>query len=59
MIKERNIILDELKNNLRKVQEKMKKFANRKRNEVQYDVGDRVFLKIQTIWFSVSNCQTQ
>lgn len=59
MIKERNVILDELKNNLRKVQDKMKKFANRKRNEVQYDVGDRVFLKIQTIWFSVFNCQAQ
>lgn len=47
IIKDRNIILDKLKDNLRKAQNKMKKFADHKRREVCHEVSDQVFLKMQ------------
>lgn len=47
MLKEKNVMLDELKDNLYKAQDKMKKFADRRRKEVHYKVSDRVFLKMQ------------
>lgn len=46
MIVERNLILDQLKNNLSKAQSKMKKSANQCRRDVEYNVGDYVFLRL-------------
>lgn len=46
MIVERNLILDQLKNNLSKAQSKMKKSANQRRRDVEYNVGDYVFLRL-------------
>ena len=44
---ERNFILEILKANLAKAQDSMKLYANGKRLEVHYTVGDFVYLKIQ------------
>lgn len=45
-IRARNIILGDLKENLTKAQERMKHYADKHRREVQYEVGDLVYLKI-------------
>lgn len=47
MTTERNLILDELKGNLERAQNRMKQQANKHRRDVQYEVGDIVYLKIQ------------
>lgn len=47
MTAERNLIIDELKENLEKAQNRMKQQANKHRRDVQYEVGDLVYLKIQ------------
>ncbi|XP_058756529.1 uncharacterized protein LOC131629765 [Vicia villosa] len=44
---ERNIMIKELKDQLCKAQDVMKTQANKHRREVEYEVGDMVFLKIQ------------
>lgn len=41
MIRERNEMLDELKENLCRMQDKMKKQANKGRREAQYIVNNR------------------
>ena len=43
----KEIPLGVLKEHLRIVEEKMKKYADLKRREVEYQVGDMVFLKIR------------
>lgn len=40
-------MLGVLKEHLRDVQERMKKFADRKRREVEFEVGDLVYLKLR------------
>ena len=45
-LKERDIMLGALKEHLRIAQEKMKKHADMKRRDVEYMVGDLVFLKL-------------
>ena len=47
MLAERNLILDELKWQLNKAQDRMRGQANKKRREVEFQVGDRVYLKLQ------------
>lgn len=47
LLQERDRMLGVLKENLQSAQEKMKKNANRKRREVEFMVGDLVFLKIR------------
>nr|GEU37907.1 transposon Ty3-I Gag-Pol polyprotein [Tanacetum cinerariifolium] len=44
---ERDIVLRQLKHNLLAAKNRMEQKANRKRREVEYKVGDRVFLKLQ------------
>lgn len=51
MIKERNLILDELKENLIKAQERIKRVTDKKIREIEFEVGEYVFLKIQTYNF--------
>ncbi|KAL0534326.1 hypothetical protein IC582_028616 [Cucumis melo] len=46
-LKERDIALEALKEHLRIAQEKMKRNADQKRREVEYMIGDMVFLKIR------------
>ena len=46
-IHERNHILNELKENLSKAQNRMKKFVDVKRREVSLEVGNLVFVKLQ------------
>lgn len=46
-LQERDAILDDLKANLIRTQQRMKFFADRHRKELQFDVGDWVFLKLQ------------
>lgn len=46
-LRQRDDVLCVLKSNLVKAQERMKRFADRKRTEVHFDVGDRVFVKLQ------------
>lgn len=46
MIREWNLILDELKDNLCKRQKRMKRVADKHKREVEYQVGDSVFLKL-------------
>lgn len=50
-IRERNSVLDELKTNLTKAQERMKRQADLGRRETQFQVGDLVFLKLQPYRF--------
>lgn len=51
MIKERNVILEELKSNLCKAQNRMKRQADKKRREVEFGIGEYVFLKLQPYRF--------
>lgn len=51
IIKERNLILDKVKENLYKAQERMKKITNKNRKEVVFVVGDHVFMKVQPYHF--------
>ena len=46
-LQERDAILDTLKSHLLRAQEKMKATSNKRRRDVQYDIGDWVFLKLQ------------
>ena len=46
MLLERNGMLEELKFHLEQAQCKMKKYADQKRREMSYAVGDMVYLKI-------------
>ena len=50
-IHERNHILNELKENLSKAQNRMKKFVDVKRREVSLEVGNLVFVKLQPYMF--------
>ena len=47
LVKERNLMLDELKFHLETAQCKMKQYADKKRRDVEYEVGEMVYLKIQ------------
>ena len=47
MLQERDTILDELRVNLLRAQQRMKVAADRKRREVEFAVGDMVYLKLQ------------
>ena len=59
-IRERNLILDELKDNLTRTQAKMKKYADKERQDVQFDVGTQVFLKLQPYHFrSLASCPNE
>lgn len=44
---DRDVVLVQLKNNLRHAQNSMKKYADRKRTDLQLNVGDLVFVKLQ------------
>ena len=46
-LKERDVVLGALREHLRVAQDKMKKYADTKRREVHYQVGDLVLLKIR------------
>lgn len=46
-LRNREAILKELRRNLRNAQDRMKSKANRQRREVDFEVGDMVFLKLQ------------
>ena len=50
LLRERNLMLDELKFHLEQAQCKMKKYADQKRREVNHEVGDKVHLKVQPYW---------
>ncbi|KAK8934132.1 hypothetical protein KSP39_PZI014431 [Platanthera zijinensis] len=43
---DRDVILDSLKHHLRRAQEKMRSFANRKRRDLSFRAGDKVFIKL-------------
>ena len=47
LLAERNSILEELKWQLNKPQNHMKNQADKKRRDVEFEVGDKVYLKIQ------------
>ena len=47
LIEERNRLLDGLKFQLEGAHNRMKVYADQKRKEVAYEVGDRVYLKLQ------------
>jgi len=47
LLADKNAILDELKWLLHKAQERMKNQADKKRRDIEFQVGDVVFLKIQ------------
>lgn len=47
MLQERDAILDDLRCNLTRAQQKMKIDADLKRRDVHFEVGERVFLKLQ------------
>lgn len=47
LMAQRNTMLEEMKEQLEKAQNRMKTQANKHRREVEYNVGDMVFLKIQ------------
>ena len=49
-LKKRDIMLGALKEHLRVAQEKMRRDADLKRRDVEYGVGDLVFLKIRPYW---------
>lgn len=44
---ERDATLDDLKANLLRAQQRMKSIEDSKRREVEYQVGDHVYLKLQ------------
>lgn len=43
----RDVVLRHLKENLAQAQQQIVRFANRRRRELEFDVGDRVFLKVR------------
>ncbi|KAA0040843.1 Ty3/gypsy retrotransposon protein [Cucumis melo var. makuwa] len=47
-LKERDEMILSLRENLRLAQDQMKKYADKKRRDVEYSVGDLVFLKIRS-----------
>jgi len=47
LMQERNSMLDELKMHLNQAQQRMKMYADKKRRGVEFQQGDKVFLKIQ------------
>ena len=47
LMQERNLMLNEVKMYLDQAQLRMKMYANKKRREVEFQLGDKVFLKIQ------------
>ncbi|XP_057252042.1 uncharacterized protein LOC130592021 [Beta vulgaris subsp. vulgaris] len=47
LLLEREAILDDLRLNLIKSQQRMSKYANQKRRQEAYEIGDRVYLKLQ------------
>ena len=47
MVAGRDVVLDELKENLRLAQQRMKLLADKHRRELTFEVGDWVYLKIQ------------
>lgn len=47
LMEERNLMFDELKFQLTRAQNKMKSYADQGRRDVVYEVGDKVYLKIQ------------
>lgn len=60
LIKERNLLLDELKTNLYKAWEQIKKTIDRHCREVIFNVGDQVFLKLQPYRFiSLAVCPNE
>lgn len=56
MIQERDALLQELRDNLASAQARMQVFANKKRRDVEFKEGDRMFLKLRPyIQVSVAN----
>lgn len=51
LIRERNIILDNLKANLTKARERMRGQDNKHRKEVVFNIGDQIFFKFQPYRF--------
>jgi len=47
LLLQRDLILNQLKNNLLKAQHYMKKYANRKHSQLEFNVGDLVLVKLQ------------
>ena len=47
LLMEREAILDDLRFNLVRAQQRMSKYANQQRREVEFEIGDRVYLKLQ------------
>ena len=47
MLQDRDAVLDDLQVNLVRAQQRMKYFADKNRTEVEFQVGDEVFLKLQ------------
>lgn len=47
LLQERDIMLDDLKFNMLKAQVRMKQQADKKRKEIEFQVGDYVYLKLQ------------
>ncbi|KAJ4764940.1 polyprotein [Rhynchospora pubera] len=47
LLKDRQRALSQIRDNLLKAQDRMKKYADLKRTERQFQVGDRVYLKVQ------------
>lgn len=47
MLRERDTVLDDLRANMIRSQRKMKKAADNKRRDEQFNVGEMVFLKLQ------------
>lgn len=48
MLQERDVILDELRLNLLKAQQTMKLYADKRRREEHFEVGDQVYVKLQS-----------
>ena len=47
MLQPRDLVLPQLKNNLMKAQQQMKKNADRKRMDIEFNKGDMVLVKLQ------------
>lgn len=47
LLVEREAVLDDLRTNLIKAQQRMSKYANQHRREEMFEVGDQVYLKLQ------------
>lgn len=52
-LKEKQVITKLLQDNLKKAQNRMKQFADKKRLDRQFEVDDWVYLKIQLYWQSI------